>query len=200
MSDPWRDTPTLVGRHVTLRPLRRDDRAGILAAFATGLDGAFATMVPGPETIDRWYDRLESDHAAGRALPFTVLDQSGAVSGVTRFMRMSAPNRRVEIGGTVYAPRVQRTGLNTEAKLLLLGHAFDTLDCHCVQLRTDWLNRASRRAIERLGAKQDGVLRGHMVLGDRLRDTVVYSILAPEWPGVRRNLAAMLAAHGEPIR
>jgi len=110
---------------------------------------------------------------------------------------MSEVDRRVEIGGTVYAKRVQRTGLNTEAKLLLLSHAFETLGCQCVQLRTDWLNRQSRRAIERLGAKQDGVLRGHKVIGDRVRDTVVYSILAREWPGVRRNLESLLASHEE---
>lgn len=198
MANDWTETPTLVGRHVTLRPLTRDDRAAILEAFATGLAGAFATIVPAPDTIDGWYERLEREHRAGRALPFTVLDQGRRVSGVTRFLRMSEPNRRVEIGGTVYAPRVQRTGLNTEAKLLLLTHAFEVLGCRCVQLRTDWLNRQSRRAIERLGAKQDGVLRGHMVIGDRSRDTVVYSILAHEWPGVRRNLRALLAAHEEP--
>lgn len=198
MSNAWRETPTLVGRYVTLRPLERDDRAGILAAFATGLEGVFATTVPTPGTIDHWYDRLERDFAAGRALPFTVLDRAGAIAGVTRLMRMNEASRRVEIGGTVYARRVHRTGLNTEAKLLLLTHAFETLECHCVQLRTDWLNRTSRRAIERLGAKQDGVLRGHMILGDRIRDTVVYSILAHEWPGVKRNLQTLLAAHEEP--
>ncbi|MGN6277380.1 MAG: GNAT family N-acetyltransferase [Sphingomonas sp.] len=197
MSDAWRETPTLVGRHVTLRPLGREDREGILAAFATGLDGAFATMVPNAATIDGWYERLEREREAGRALPFTVIDAAGQIAGVARLMRMSAVNRRVEIGGTVYAKRVQRTGLNTEAKLMLLSHAFEVLGCQCVQLRTDWLNRASRRAIERLGAKQDGVLRGHMVMGDRLRDTVVYSILAHEWPGVRRNLRTLLAAHEE---
>ena len=198
MSSPWRSTPTLAGRHVTLRPLERTDRAAILEALATGLEGAFATIVPGPETIDGWYERIERETAAGRALPFVVLDRDGRISGVTRFLRMSEVNRRVEIGGTVYAPRVQRTGLNTEAKLLLLAHAFEVLGCQCVQLRTDWLNRQSRRAIERLGAKQDGVLRGHMMIGDRLRDTVVYSILVHEWPGVRRNLKALLAAYEEP--
>lgn len=194
----WTETPTLSGRHVTLRPLARADRETILAAFATGLEGAFATIVPGPDTIDGWYERIEREAAAGRAMPFAVLDHDGRVSGVTRFLRMSEPNRRVEIGGTVYSRRVQRTGLNTEAKLLLLTHAFEVLGCQCVQLRTDWLNRQSRRAIERLGARQDGVLRGHMMIGDRLRDTVVYSILVHEWPGVRRNLKALLAAHEEP--
>lgn len=196
--DAWTTTPVLEGALVTLRPLRRDDRAAILEAFAVGLEGSFATMVPEPETIDGWYDRLERDRDAGRSLPFTVLDRDGRVSGVTRFLRMNPQHRRLEIGGTIYARRVQRTGLNTEAKLLLLTHAFERLDCQCVQLRTDWLNRASRRAIERLGARQDGVLRGHLVLGDRVRDTVVYSILAHEWPGVRRNLQTLLAAHKEP--
>jgi len=194
MSHAWRETPTLVGRHVTLRPLDRADREGILAAFASGLEGSFATLVPAENTIEHWYDRIEREQAAGRAMPFVALDATGRLSGVTRFLRMSEVDRRVEIGGTVYAKRVQRTGFNTEAKLLLLTYAFETLGCQCVQLRTDWLNRQSRRAIERLGAKQDGVLRGHKVFGDRVRDTVVYSILAHEWPGVRRNLTSLLAA------
>jgi RimJ/RimL family protein N-acetyltransferase len=195
MTDPWRETPTLAGRHVRLRPLARADRAAILDAFATGLEGSFATIVPNESTIDGWYERIEREQAAGRVMPFAALDATGRLSGVTRFLRMSAVDRRVEIGGTVYAKRVQRTGFNTEAKLLLLTYAFETLGCQCVQLRTDWLNRQSRRAIERLGAKQDGVLRGHKVFGDRVRDTVVYSILAHEWPGVHRNLASLLAAH-----
>ncbi|MET0310307.1 MAG: GNAT family protein [Sphingomonas sp.] len=190
----WTDTPTLVGRHVTLRPLARADRDAIVEAFL-GLEGLFTTTVPNEKTIDRWYERLEGERAAGRALPFTVLDTDGGISGVTRFMRMSQGHRRVEIGGTVYAPRVQRTGLNTEAKRLMLGHAFDGLGCNCVQLRTDFLNFASRRAIERLGARMDGVLRGHLILGDHFRDTVVYSILAHEWPGVRRNLDRLMAQY-----
>jgi RimJ/RimL family protein N-acetyltransferase len=197
MSGGWRETPTLAGCHVTLRPLARDDRAAILDAFATGLDGSFATIVPNEATIDGWYDRIERDQAAGRAMAFVALDAAGVLSGVTRFLRMSEVDRRLEIGGTVYAKRVQRTGFNTEAKLLLLTHAFEALGCQCVQLRTDWLNRQSRRAIERLGAKQDGVLRGHKVIGDRVRDTVVYSILVHEWPGVRRNLTSLLAVHQE---
>jgi len=194
----WQETPTLRGRHVTLRPLSRDDRDALVAAFATGLEGAFATFVPDEETIDGWYDTLEREQAAGRALPFVVLDASGAVAGTTRFLRIAEGHRRLEIGGTVYARRVQRTGLNTEAKRLLLGHAFETLGAQCVQLRTGWFNRASRKAIERLGAKLDGVLRGHMIMADgHVRDSVVYSILANEWPGVRRNLELLLAAHGE---
>ncbi len=191
----WRNAPTLSGRHVTLRPLERADRAALLDAFADGLEHSFATMVPNEATIDGWYGRIERETAAGRAMAFAVLDAEGRVSGSTRFLRMNEPHRRVEIGGTVYARRVQRTGLNTEAKRLLLGHAFEALDCQCVQLRTDFLNRQSRRAIERLGARQDGVLRGHMVMPGHIRDTAVYSILAHEWSGVRRNLDALLAAH-----
>lgn len=191
----WREVPTLAGRHVTLRPLRRDDRAALIEAFAD-LD-LFTTTVPKVETIDAWYDQLDAERAAGRALPFAVLDASGTISGTTRFMRMSERHRRVEIGGTVYARRVQRTGLNTEAKRMLLAHAFEVLHANCVQLRTDVLNHASRRAIERLGARLDGVLRGHLILGEHLRDSAVYSILEHEWPGVRRNLDQLMARHEE---
>ena len=191
----WRDPPILAGRHVTLRPLERADRAALLEAFADGFNGTFATTVPGPDTIDGWFDLIDREREAGRAMPFTVIDAEGRVSGTTRFMRMSERHRRVEIGGTLYAARVRRTGLNTEAKRMLLGHAFDALGCLCVQLRTDFLNRVSRRAIERLGARLDGVLRGHMTLGEHHRDTAVYSILSHEWPGVRRNLDQLLRQH-----
>ena len=192
---PWRSPPRLSGANVTLRPLVRSDRAALLESFADGFQGSFATIVPGEDTIDGWLDQIERDTAAGRVIAFTVLDANGRVSGTTRFLRMSERHRRVEIGGTLYAGRVRRTGLNTEAKRLLLTHAFETLGCFCVQLRTDFLNQESRRAIERLGARLDGVLRGHMLLGEHRRDTVVYSILAHEWPGVRRHLDRLLARH-----
>ena len=191
----WREVPTLAGRHVTLRPLARADRDAIVAAFA-GMGHGFSTMVPDEATVDGWYERLETESAAGRVLPFTVLDAGGTVAGVTRFMRMAPAHRRVEIGGTVYAPRVRRTGLNTEAKRLLLGHAFEVLGCQCVQLRTNFLNRASRAAIERLGARQDGVLRGHLLNADgSVRDSVVYSIMAHEWPQIRLNLDTLMERH-----
>lgn len=190
----WRETPTLTGRHVTLRPMVREDRDGLVNAFE-GLRGLFHTTVPDADSFDAWYDRVMFDTAAGRNMPFTVLDAEGCISGVTRFLRMSQPHRRVEIGGTLYAPRVQRTGLNTEAKFLLLGHAFEMLEVNCVQIRTDFLNHASRRAIERLGARLDGVLRGHLILKGHLRDSAVYSILAHEWPGVRRNLELLMARY-----
>lgn len=195
-SDAWRTTPTLTGRHVTLSPTIRADRDGILAAFATGLEGAFHTTVPNPETIEAWYERIEREQAAGRSMPFTVRDAQGEIAGVTRFLRMAQAHRRLEIGGTVYATRVQRTGLNTEAKMLLLTHAFEMLGCYCVQIRTDFLNRQSRAAIERLGARMDGVIRGHLILNDgHYRDSVLYSILEHEWPGVKRNIAALMARY-----
>ncbi len=197
MIDPWSTHPKLIGAHVALRPLTRADRMALLAAFADGFEGSFATIVPAETTIDGWLDQIERETAAGRVMAFTVLDADGKVSGTTRFLRMSQRHRRVEIGGTLYAGRVRRTGLNTQAKRLLLAYAFETLNCLCVQLRTDFLNQESRRAIERIGARQDGILRGHMLLGEHRRDTVVYSILAHEWPGVRRHLDRLLARHGE---
>lgn len=152
--------------------------------------------MPNPETINAWYERIEREQAVGRAMAFTVRDAAGEIAGVTRFLRMAKQHRRVEIGGTVYATRVQRTGLNTEAKMLLLTHAFETLGCFCVQIRTDFLNRQSRAAIERLGARMDGVIRGHLILNDgHYRDSVLYSILEHEWPGVKRNIAALMARY-----
>ncbi|MDB5695580.1 MAG: acetyltransferase [Sphingomonas bacterium] len=195
----WRGTPTLAGAHVLLRPLDAADLPDIVAAArADDLWDTFYAAVAQLKDADAWLASTLAQRDAGRVLPFTVLDATGAIVGTTRFMRMSEANARVEIGGTFYARRVQRTGLNTEAKLLLLGHAFDALGCQCVQIRTDWLNRNSRQAIERLGAKLDGVLRGHQRLPDgRLRDSAVYSILDREWPGVRDNLRLMLARGGK---
>lgn len=196
----WQQTPTLVGRHVTLRPLERVDRDALVAASSE--DRAFElfyTVVPGPQTIDAWIDKAFRDKDHGRALPFTVERPDGRVVGSTRYMRMSPDHRRLEIGTTFYAASTRRTGLNTEAKLLLLTHAFEKLDCTCVQFRTDWFNHASQAAIERLGAKRDGVLRNHSIMADgRVRDTVCYSIIAGEWPGVRANLRHFLARHEGP--
>lgn len=193
----WRDAPTLVGRYVTLRPLVRDDGAALVAAASEdGLWDLFYAGVAKLKDIDGWFGEVFAEQSFGRALPFTVLDSAGRTIGTTRLMRMSEKNRRLEIGGTFYATRMQRTGVNTEAKLMLLTHAFDVLDCQCVQIRTDALNKNSQRAIERLGARRDGLLRGHQVTADgRLRDTVVYSILRHEWPGVRQNLTYLLARH-----
>lgn len=188
--DAWRHVPELTGTHVWLRPLVAADRDAILAAASDGqLWELFYTSVPGPETVDAWMAQAAAEQAIGRALPLAVTLPDGRLVGSTRFMRMNSAHRRVEIGTTFYAAAVQRSAVNTEAKLLMLGHAFDTLGCLCVQFRTDWFNRRSQAAIERLGAKRDGVLRNHIVMPDgRVRDTMVYSILATEWPGVRANL------------
>ena len=191
----WTDTPTLVGRHVTLRPLSRDDEGELVAAASAGnLWDIFYANVSMLKTPDRWFAAVEREQEFGRALPFAVCDPAGTVVGSTRFMRMAPAHRRLEIGGTFYAKAVQRTGVNTEAKLLLLTQAFDVMGCQCVQIRTDGLNTRSQAAIERLGARRDGTLRGHQVMADgRLRDTVVYSILDREWPAVRQNLQYLLA-------
>jgi RimJ/RimL family protein N-acetyltransferase len=127
-------------------------------------------------------------------LPFTVLDASGKPAGMTTYMNVDAANRRVEIGSTWYRAAVQRTAVNTECKLLLLTHAFETLDCIAVEFRTHVLNSQSRRGIERLGAKQDGILRNHSIMPNgTMRDTVVYSIIAGEWPTVKTHLNWQLA-------
>ena len=194
---PWRETPTLVGRHVTLRPLARGDRDALVAvAAADDLWDTFYANVSQLKNPDRWIETSFAQADYGRALLFAVCDPAGQVVGTTRYMRMAPAHRRLEIGGTFYAKAVQRTGVNTEAKLLLLTYAFEAMDCQCVQIRTDSLNRRSQAAIERLGATKDGVLRGHQRMADgRLRDSVVYSILDREWPGVRQNLNFLLARH-----
>lgn len=193
--NPWHEAPTLAGRHVTLRPLRREDGPALVqAASADGLWDLFYAGVAKLKDIDGWFAEVFAEQAYRRALAFTVLDPGGTIVGTTRYMRMSEKNRRLEIGGTFYASAVQRTGINTEAKLLLLTQAFEVMGCNVVQIRTDWFNRRSQAAIERLGAKRDGVLRSHQVTADgRLRDIVVYSIIAGEWPGVRQNLRYLLS-------
>ena len=127
-------------------------------------------------------------------MPFVVRhNTTGAIVGCTRYLNVEPEHRRLEIGYTWYSQRVQRTALNTEAKLLLLTHAFEALRCIAVEFRTSWFNHASRAAIARLGAKQDGVLRNHQISPDGLyRDTVVFSILESEWPAVRRHLRYLL--------
>jgi RimJ/RimL family protein N-acetyltransferase len=190
----WTTPPTLTDADVTLRPMVDADRDAVLAAASDGeLWNLFFTNVPGPETIDRYMAVARNDRGSGRSMPF-VVEFDGAVVGATRFMRMNPTHRRLEIGTTFYATSVQRTSVNTTAKRLLLHHAFEVMDVQCVQLRTDRLNHRSRRAIERLGAQLDGVLRSHTVMPDgRVRDTAAYSITRGDWPGVRANLDHLLA-------
>ena len=195
--NPWNDPPTLTGRHVTLRPMVLADRDALAAAAADGdLTGLFFSNVSQLADPDAFLAAAFKERDFGRAMPFAVETPDGKLVGMTRFMRMNAGHRRLEIGGTFYAKSVQRSGVNTEAKLLLLTHAFEVMGCNVVQIRTDWFNRRSQAAIERLGAKRDGVLRNHQVTPDgRLRDLVVYSIIASEWPGVRQNLRYLLARY-----
>ncbi|RZL72907.1 MAG: N-acetyltransferase [Sphingomonas sp.] len=191
---PWTDPPTLVGQHVILRPTVPEDQGGIVAAAADGkISELFFTNVSTLTDPAAFMAALFKERDYGRAMPFTVCKPGGAVVGLTRYMRMNAAHRRLEIGGTFYAKSVQRSGVNTEAKLLLLKHAFEVMDCNAVQIRTDWFNKASQKAIERLGAKRDGVLRNHQLMDGRIRDLVVYSIIASEWAGVERNLRFLLA-------
>lgn len=192
----WDEAPTLTGRHVRLRPVTPADRNALFAA-AAGLTGIFYANVSTITDPDAFMAALFKERDFGRAMPFAVETPHGKLVGLTRFMRMSAQHRRLEIGGTFYARSVQRTGVNTEAKLLLLTHAFEAMGCNVVQIRTDWFNKNSQRAIERLGAKRDGVLRSHQVMAGRVRDIVVYSIVAGEWPGVKQNIAYLLARHEE---
>lgn len=180
----------LAGRHVRLEPLQPVHATDLAQAAADGeLWRLWYTTVPSPGTVDAYVAAALAAQQAGTALPFVVRDASGGVVGTTRYCNIDAGNHRLEVGWTWYAQRVQRTALNTEAKRLLLGHAFDVLGCVAVEFRTHWHNHRSRRAIERLGAKQDGVLRNHLLGPDgSRRDTVVFSIIDAEWPTVRRSL------------
>ncbi len=182
---------TLSGEHVQLVPLSIDHRDGLITAVRDGqLWQLWYTSAPAPENMAAEIERRLALQQAGSMLPFTVIDRlTGEIAGMTTYMNVDAVNGRVEIGSTWYARRVQRTALNTEAKLLLLAHAFDTLACIAVEFRTHFMNQQSRRAIERLGAKLDGILRNHTISPNgTLRDTCVYSILVSEWPTVRAHL------------
>lgn len=175
-------------RWVTLEPLTSEHAAEIAEAAADVRELWF-TSAPTPETSDRWVaGRLAAQHPE-TGLTFVVRDTAGRVVGSSSYCHVDPANRRLEIGYTWYAQSVRRTGVNTESKLLLLGHAFDQLGCVAVEFRTHFFNSTSRAAIERLGAKLDGVLRSHQLLADgSRRDTAVYSILDIEWPAVRNNL------------
>ncbi|ASK35302.1 GNAT family N-acetyltransferase [Alcanivorax sp. N3-2A] len=187
----WIEPVTLGGDTVTLEPLGAQHREALAEACVDGdLHQLWYTFVPGPETVGDYIDTALHGREHGGEMPFAVRDNaSDTVIGATRYCHVDEPNRRLEIGYTWYAERFQRSAVNTECKRLLLGHAFETLDAIAVEFRTHWHNRASRAAIARLGAKQDGVLRNHQVSADGLyRDTVVFSIINLEWPAVRQNL------------
>ncbi|MFN5047093.1 GNAT family N-acetyltransferase [Roseateles sp.] len=181
---------TLTGRHARLEPLSPAHEAGLQDACRDGeLWKLWYTTVPQPEGMAAEIQRRLDLQERASMLPFTVFDAEGRIAGMSSFMNIDNAHRRVEIGSTWYAERVQRSALNTECKLMLLQHAFEQLGCIAVEFRTHRLNSASRRAIERLGAQLDGVLRSHLRMPDgTLRDTAVYSITAPEWPTVKTHL------------
>ena len=173
---------TLKGRHATLEPLAREHQDALKLAAADG------------ELWRLWYTSVPAPDRTAQYIDFVVrLAATGEIVGCTRYFHVDASNRRLEIGYTWYAKRVQRSAVNTECKLLLLTHAFETLKCIAVEFRTHWFNHASREAILRLGAKQDGVLRNHQISSDgSYRDTVVFSIIESEWPAVKSHLQFML--------
>jgi N-acetyltransferase len=191
----WPEPVTLRGEHVRVEPLASSHEAGLIDAVKDGeLWRLWYTFVPTPDKMAAEIARRLELQTKGSMCPFTVFDAAGRIAGMTTYMNIDNVHRRVEIGSTWYAKRVQRTPLNTECKRLLLAHAFDTLQCIAVEFRTHRFNTQSRRAIERLGAQLDGMLRAHQRSADgSLRDTAVYSITAAEWPTVRQHLDHQLA-------
>ncbi len=196
---------TLSGQHVTLLPLSMAHHDDLLEATQDGaLWTLWYTSVPSPEQLAGEIARRLELQQKGSMLPFSVWHRGlGKVVGMTTYMNIDASNRRLEIGSTWYRQAVQRTAVNTECKLLLLRHAFETLGCIAVELRTHVHNRQSRAGIERLGAKLDGILRNHQLnlhpaAEGSYRDTCVYSILPGEWPAVRANLLHRLRSRSEP--
>lgn len=191
----WLQPVTLRTPRATLVPLHHDHHDGLVEAARDGeLWKLWYTRIADPQSMRADIERRLGLQARGSMLPFTVIDnETGHVAGMTTYMNVDAEHRRVEIGSTWYRKSVQRSSLNTHCKLALLGHAFDTLGCIAVEFRTNFFNFQSRQAIERLGAKQDGILRAHQRNADgTLRDTVVFSIVASEWPTVRRHLTWQL--------
>ncbi|HEY4365785.1 MAG TPA: GNAT family protein [Steroidobacteraceae bacterium] len=187
----WLMPLTLSGKYARLEPLSHERHDELVEAVKDGeLWKLWYTFIPSPDKMREDIDQRLRQQQQGSMLPFTVIDTStDRAAGMTTFMNADAANRRVEIGSTWYRAGVQRTPLNTECKLMLLQHAFESLGCIAVEFRTHFFNTASRRAIERVGAKLDGILRNHRLCADgTLRDTCVYSVIATEWPTVKAHL------------
>lgn len=193
--DAWGHVPVLRGPHVSLEPLALDHVGALETAAADGrLWELLFTSVPAPGETAAYVRAALDMQAAGSGLAFVVRDADGRIVGTTRYYDLAPTVPRLQVGYTWYARSAQRTGLNTEAKLLLLTHAFETLGCASVGLQTSHLNQASRTAIARIGATQEGILRNHMRHRDgSLRDTVCFSILDREWPAAKARLQGMLA-------
>jgi N-acetyltransferase len=185
------DSVSLHGQHVSLVPLSQSHHDDLTAAVKDGeLWTLWYTTIPSPDKMRAEIDRRLGLQAQGSMVPFAVMEKStNRAVGMTTYMHIDAVNRRVEIGSTWYRKRVQRSALNTECKLLLMTHAFEQMKCIAVEFRTHFFNHQSRAAIERLGARLDGILRQHLVQPNgTLRDTCVYSVLDREWPTVKANL------------
>jgi RimJ/RimL family protein N-acetyltransferase len=192
----WIEAVSLQGTHVRIEPMTMAHREELRDAAADGeLWKLWYTSVPDPQSLPAWMTAALRQREDAGAMPFVIRRTSDdRLIGATRYFNVAAEHRRLEIGHTFYSQSAHRTAANTETKLLLLRHAFEALRCVGVELRTHFMNDTSRRAIERLGAKLDGILRSHQMMPDgSLRDTCVYSILATEWPAVRNNLAFRLS-------
>lgn len=200
----WLRPVTLSSPHYSLVPLAQAHRDDLVVAVNDGeLWKLWYTSIPEPQAMAEDIEKRLLLQAGGTMLPFAVIDNSnGTAVGMTTYLHADATHRRLEIGATWYRRSLQRTGLNSHCKFLLLSHAFESLDCIAVEFRTHFFNQQSRRAIERLGAKHDGILRCHQIASNgTLRDTCVYSILATEWPVVKANLAWQMGRtrDGEPM-
>ena len=186
----WLQPVRLAGVHATLEPLSLEQLPGLTEAAQDGdLYKLWYTAIPSPEGMGAEIQRRLGLQANGTMLPFATRDAAGKLVGMTTYMNVDAVHKRVEIGSTWTARSAQRGPLNTECKLMLLTHAFETLGCIAVEFRTHFFNQQSRSAIERLGAKLDGILRNHQRASNgTLRDTAVYSIIGSEWPTVKTHL------------
>lgn len=188
---PWPEPIILRGKYAALEPLSHAHHDDLAEAVQDGeLWKLWYTVIPEPSQMKAEIDRRLERQSKGGMLPFAVRDtRTAKVVGMTSYWNVDEAHRRVEIGGTWYSKSMQRTPLNTDCKLLLLTHAFESLNCICVELRTHFFNHASRQAIERLGAKLDGILRNNQILPNgAIRDTCAYSIIVNEWPVVKTNL------------
>jgi len=189
------ESVTLTGRDVELRPLSWDHYEALVPlADHESIWRWYNTTGQTREQLRAWMEGIFAEQSRGTALAFTTVDRrSGRIAGCTRFMNIDRANRRAEIGGTWLAPEFQRSHVNTEAKYLMFRHGFETWGCNRVELKTDALNAPSRAAILRVGAKEEGTLRRHMVTyTGRVRDTVYFSVIAEEWPAVKARLEARL--------
>ena len=196
----WLEPITLLDHPCTLRPLSSNDHDGLVESVKDGaLWTLWYTLVPTPEQIQAEIHRRLELQNQGHMLPFVIIENdTQKILGMTTYLNIDAEHKRVEIGGTWLRQTAQQTGINTVAKRLLLTHAFETLQCHAVEFRTHFLNQKSRKGIERLGAKLDGILRNHMIMPDQtLRDTCVYSIIASEWPTIKTHLSWLINRKNE---